>query len=771
MKHFSPTLLLLLLIFTLFSCSSDSEDPTPEPDVIAPTVDFTIPGASGTGGSRPVVVSNQIQINIDAKDTEGIAKVEAFIDGQKVGEDTTAPYQITIDVSGYTSKMSQTAKFTDYVLKIVVTDTSGNTSSKEQVINIDNALPLITEVSLTNGQVIGGDTNPITFSAGDNEGLSGVNIYINDELISEIIDNVYQFNLNTLELADGENTMKIEATDLAENTTSHEVVFIADNTGPEIVANSVEEGQILDEEFIMSTTLSDTYSSVTMLIVTLGELNFFSAGVDFPAGTDGQVDFNLNPEDYYTGEQILKITAFDSLGNTSELEIPIIIMRKLITVNFPEQNVNPERISYYLFASKMSGELLAVQQVSPENSSATLRTAIDIGVNEDFMLTFADQISGRFGETNELTTIQNITRNSFKEINLGPRPQFRSQFNPVYPIQFGLDEAIWSDQGEFWTLSGGNSFDTAVFGQSHLLSSGNPAPNQITIERFQNISNNLQSQRVFLSLKDRNNGLSSYALINVEDLSNDFIIDASLFNTYDDGYREFFINDTGSGYPESAAAEIKIVGYLNQEDFENNIYHEMESIGYGPGLPQSMKFWAIDIFEKHRNTIRLSNTVIESIGEPQQSYSTLDWNVDFTFANNEFSIAANSNNEAILGQVFISDDIALHQGTGTFTVMNGREQTYKWSLIFDVNQQDNVILPSLPVELESWRFHENYQSQEHNEKQVEIRKYENLSSYDEYLNQIIKDNQYWYLVSPKKEIMYNSGATGAYNNPNHFILD
>lgn len=126
MNFLRPIMLLLAASTILYSCSSDSEDPVPEPDVIAPNVDFSIPGNSGTSSTETPVVSNQIVVDIDAQDAGGVAKVEAFINNEKVGEDTTAPYQITIDVSNYTSKNNLAAKFTDYTLKVTVTDNSGN---------------------------------------------------------------------------------------------------------------------------------------------------------------------------------------------------------------------------------------------------------------------------------------------------------------------------------------------------------------------------------------------------------------------------------------------------------------------------------------------------------------------------------------------------------------------------------------------------------------------------------------------------------------------
>ena len=113
-----------LIPFVIISCSSESQDTEEsEMDTISPEVEFSIVGFPKTSTSNePIVVSNQIEIKIDARDNGGIAKIEAFINDEKVGEDSTAPYNIIVDVSGYTSKISQTSKFKDYILRITVTD-------------------------------------------------------------------------------------------------------------------------------------------------------------------------------------------------------------------------------------------------------------------------------------------------------------------------------------------------------------------------------------------------------------------------------------------------------------------------------------------------------------------------------------------------------------------------------------------------------------------------------------------------------------------------
>lgn len=164
-------ILFLIIFFGMISCASDSEEPeTNNEDSIKPELSISFPGISDTSVETTIIVSNQLEININADDTSGIAKVEAFIDDIKVGEDTSAPYQIIIDVSTYESKIRTSNNYKDYLLTVTATDNSGNQTSIEQIINIDNQIPVITEVSLVEGTILGGDTNPITFTVDENQG-------------------------------------------------------------------------------------------------------------------------------------------------------------------------------------------------------------------------------------------------------------------------------------------------------------------------------------------------------------------------------------------------------------------------------------------------------------------------------------------------------------------------------------------------------------------------------------------------------------------------
>src|SRR5690606_32809414 len=226
MLKYYQNIFIRVVALSFFSCSSDNDNTKDiDTDTTPPTVEISFTGIPNFDEDTALEVSNQIEIKIAAEDANGIDKDEALIDNQKVGEDTTAPFVINIDLSGYSSKTLE-EKFKDYTLKIIATDKAGNTSSKEQIINVDNEIPVINEVSLVEGTALSGSTNALSFKVSDNEGVGKVNIHINNNLITEFTEEgTLEINIDTSTLSDGENTLKIEAIDLAENTAIFEVNF------------------------------------------------------------------------------------------------------------------------------------------------------------------------------------------------------------------------------------------------------------------------------------------------------------------------------------------------------------------------------------------------------------------------------------------------------------------------------------------------------------------------------------------------------------------
>ncbi|WP_318344671.1 Ig-like domain-containing protein [Flagellimonas baculiformis] len=741
MKHFLPHCLLIFLVSFLFSCSSDSEEPAPEPDTVAPQVDFSIAGSQSSNTDVPVVVSNQIEISIDAKDSGGIAKVEAFIDDQKVGEDTSAPYQIIIDVSNYTSKQPSTNKFTDYTLKITVTDTSGNETSKDQIIHIDNELPSVTNVTLTNGQVIGGDTNMVTFNVSDNEGLTSTAIYLNDELLSEIVDGLYEVNINTLELSDGENNFKIEAIDLADNKTIHEVVFIADNTGPEITLESLMENPVVDETLLLSPEIIDAHSDIVSVEFLMGE--------DSQTLIEGQVayEWELDPETFTTGSASVFIKAIDNLNNETIAEFPIEILRRLLTISIPANFYNPETTRLFVFASGMDGQLLDIERIYDDTTIIKLHTDQETNGDFEYMLTFAEYITGPFGNATELTTVQNILPSALPEMNLKLYKRFSNQVES-YILQ--TENFDFNDQ---LSLTGWGADYSASFSHDN-----NGPTGEVYIEKSQNTSTPLQSNSMYLSLYNYTMSEYSYSLLDANVSSNP-VLTPDMFTTEGVERRVYEPIINGEAVETSG---ISLYGYMNQEEFDNNIYHLIYAIGYQFLPDGGIPYFISDAFTHYKYNVRLNDYFTERTGEPVASFTPVDWTIDYTFSNNQFELSKSGTGHTI-GKISIDSDAP--------EVINGLNIMYRWNLVFDSQEMDQVVLPEIPEEIQSWGFYPLYENNNLKVQQVELRGYEGIIDYDSYLTGVIKSNTYPYSISPKMESKFKSLLPGYYYRAPNFLLD
>ncbi|MBO6830904.1 Ig-like domain-containing protein [Allomuricauda sp.] len=742
MHFLRSTAILLIAISFFYACSSDSEDPAPipVPDTIAPEVDFSIPGNSSLTDSETPVLSNQFVVEVDAQDTGGVAMVEAFINNEKVGEDSTAPYQITIDISGYTSKNNLTGKFTDYMLKVTVTDTSGNETSKEQIIHIDNELPTISAVSLGDGQVIGGDTNLVTFDVDDNEGLSSVKSYLNGTLLQEHTDGTYEINLNTSELTDGENSFKIEAVDLADNVTTYDVVFISDNTGPEITLESFVAGQIVDEPIQLNPDVSDANSTIASVEFLIGDAS--------QVVLEGDVSYSwdLDPGAFNPGPISIFIKATDELGNESSAEFPIEILRRLITINVPVGFFNPNSARLFVFASGMDGTLLDVERIYSDTEMVRLHTDNETGGDFEYMLTFGEYITGSIGNASEFTTVQNINPTNLPQINLNTYYKFEPSFQSnQYPTADFDPDDIQNLTADGRDYAGGFSADT----------NGNTT---VYIEQRRNANSDLWSDSIYLQLFNYTLNEYSYAVLDWT-IDPELVVTPSLFTTQGVERKIYQPIMNGQSFESTT---MQLFGYFDQDDFNNNNHNNIWSHGYTYLPIEGIPYYISNVFSDYRYNIRINDYFTERTGQPEASFTPVDWTIDYTFLDNQINIT-NSGIGHTVGKIFIDSD--------TPEVINGLNISYRWNLVYDSQKQNQVILPEIPEEIQSWGFYTIYENGGFKVRQVEIKGYQGIPDYNGYLDGVIKNNTYPYTVSPKMESKFKSIVPGYYHRAPNFLLD
>lgn len=137
MKIYSYLFLLIFVMSILFGCGEE----TTKPDTTPPTVQITSPMNNST-------ISGIVDIDINASDNKGIAKVEIYIDGVLSGETTSAPWGFIWDTEQEDND--------EYTLQAKAYDTSNNIGISNLVnVTVENAFvltfnnPLFTDIEIT----------------------------------------------------------------------------------------------------------------------------------------------------------------------------------------------------------------------------------------------------------------------------------------------------------------------------------------------------------------------------------------------------------------------------------------------------------------------------------------------------------------------------------------------------------------------------------------------------------------------------------------------
>lgn len=714
---------LLILSILCVSCSKDNEE---IPDTTPPSVSFSIKGVTQTNTEEPPIIGNTIEIEISAQDAKGISKVEAFLDNTKVGEDTDAPFKITVDLKQYAKKLhgkgiilSKVQKL--YTLKVSASDLSGNTSSTEKDIIVDNELPTITEVSLENNTIIKGDENQVTFKASDNEGITFLEVKVNEVTMeATALDSItYAINIDTSVLEDGQNNLSITASDQAANIASYNAPFLVDNTGPEITLEELlTPDSIVDENTVFSIVANDLYSNVDSLKVFINDSIIVSSKV-----SDLSLDFN--PDDYATGNTTLKVIATDTIGNISTKEMSFQIKRLLLKINIPSDFLDPLISKFYVFASNSSGELLAIKPLDFNTSLIKLNTFTDISPNTEYMLNFAYLYSG-VGETSIIKTIQNIKRSSLDRIDLKIPERKNISTQNTYQAS---------------TMPTGAS----IIGEGTDYNSSYDPGNGFSVEEYNLGYTDATSNQYYIYYHNTTNNNYAYQFVD-KPMATDFYLDYNNFIT--DGIETRYFNSSSIQDPNKSSS-LTLYGYLSATDLENGIKHRIwadskknDMIMNGTGYQYAFN----TNFYNYSYKATIENYHIEAIGEPLDYYNSPNWSIDYTYS------SAN--------KIFSLNKSGTTHNVGKITMdLVDNNSFYTWTVLFNSQTTNEVVLPKLPEELQSWNINNYYTTGDLNIEQIEVKKYNGLDTYDSFLQTIIKNNEFnQYKASDKIESIFKTNV-------------
>jgi len=242
--------------------------------------DTTKPNVAITSPADGSTVSGTVTVRATATDNVGVVKVEFYIDGQKVGEDTSSPYEYSWNTDNLQYNSAHTIQAKAY-------DNAGNVG-ESPVISVtigDSNKPEVTITNPHNGDTVSGT---VTIQAQVTErstktkapsGIAKVEFYIDGNKVGEDTSSPYEYNWDTSGLTTSStHTIQAKAYDNAGNIGESSVITVTN-----IVLSPTTK--ILDEPTIqsLSSVSSDgstlIFSQSTPLLQSLSPGNIIIVGI------------------------------------------------------------------------------------------------------------------------------------------------------------------------------------------------------------------------------------------------------------------------------------------------------------------------------------------------------------------------------------------------------------------------------------------------------------------------------------------------------------
>ncbi|HZH18499.1 MAG TPA: Ig-like domain-containing protein, partial [Archangium sp.] len=185
-------------------------------DVTAPTVSITSPVTGST-------VSGLVNIEVNATDDVGVARVDFYRAGSLIGSSTTPPFTFAWDSTTVpNAATSLSAKAHDAAGNV----TTAATVSNLNVLNpggVDGQSPTGSITSPAEGSTLSG-TVTVTASAQDNVGIARVEFYSDyNTFIGSDTTAPYSMNWNTTSVPNGAHTLHLRVYDTGGNYTNVEI--------------------------------------------------------------------------------------------------------------------------------------------------------------------------------------------------------------------------------------------------------------------------------------------------------------------------------------------------------------------------------------------------------------------------------------------------------------------------------------------------------------------------------------------------------------------
>ncbi len=266
---------------------------------------------------------NRTSVNVTVDNTPPVVNITSPADGSFVRRNVTvdasvveanlASLAVRIDEGEVSASLPyawDTLSYPDgvHVVRVLVSDKSGNSASDTSTVTVDNTLPVVEILAPLDGSYVSGLV-AINFTIYD-ANLHDYIVTVNGTALSYPIIALYPKPVvpapwNTTLFEDGSYLVEVTAFDRANNSASDSVMVAVDNTGPELVVNELTPNPTLKYPAYSINGTTEPDATVTV------------NGVAVPL-VEGVFSYTLNVSE---GTNIITVVATDMVGNPTVASI------------------------------------------------------------------------------------------------------------------------------------------------------------------------------------------------------------------------------------------------------------------------------------------------------------------------------------------------------------------------------------------------------------------------------------------------------------------
>ena len=308
----------------LSAIASDAAGKTSDPAV----VEVVVANSGSTCGEAPkvklvyptdkAVVCGDLSIDTAASGPCTVAKVEFFVDGQKVGEAASKPFKAVWKTTN--NKDGQ------HFLKAVATDGAGQAAQQTITVTVDNKktqcvnAPTVNITKPAEDTYVFGtiDVEAEASAGGDIATIISVLFSVDKGSIGVVSTVPWATQWLTDKFAEGPHTLRATAKDDLGNSGAHEITVNIDRTPPTVVLVSPDDAAVVNGDSTPITVAADASDNLALVSVA-----FSAAG---PAGTSAALGATKvkpwqvlwNSATALSGTWTLTATALDAAGHIAQ---------------------------------------------------------------------------------------------------------------------------------------------------------------------------------------------------------------------------------------------------------------------------------------------------------------------------------------------------------------------------------------------------------------------------------------------------------------------